>query len=308
MEVDVPGHDPELVATAFFTSDSVWAVRVERTVGYTSEEDPTPVRDAVVEILTGGSVLETLAHSDSGLYAGAGSPPANGRQYEVRVRAPGFDAVEGSDRLPDPPVVSHFRETVSGQRAIDVRLDLTIDDPAGEKNFYGLFLVQVRVEYEPSSQSLRPLPPSLATFESADEVLDDGLLAFLDRDVKQYRRAFFGDDTFDGGQKTLDLRIAYQAPDPAAALQIWRGFALVVVTASEALYDYWISADKQIASNANPFAEPVRIASNMSNGFGVFGGFEYRFYPLTATCRSMQPPQAVCDAISSAGTLRVVAP
>jgi hypothetical protein len=301
VEVDVPIHDPQLVATAFFTSDSLWAVRVESSVDYTSHFDPAPVNDAVVEILSEGRVLETLAYSDTGRYVGVGSRPAIDREYTLRVTAPGFDQVEGADRLPEPPHVASFRERSTGSRTIEVGLDLVLEDPAGADNYYGLFVVQSRWEFKQSAQSIRPLPPTLTTFESADEALDDGLLDFLDRDLRLYRMVFFDDATFDGAQKSLTLRLAYEAPDQAAELQIRRGFALVLVTVSKPLFDYWKGADRQIVSNENPFAEPVRIESNMSNGFGVFGGFQYRIYPLISTCRSIQPPLSICDSLETLG-------
>jgi hypothetical protein len=39
----------------------------------------------------------------------------------------------------------------------------------------------------------------------------------------------------------------------------------------------------------------------MSNGFGVFGGFQYRIYPLISTCRSIQPPLSICDSLETLG-------
>jgi len=47
-------------------------------------------------------------------------------------------------------------------------------------------------------------------------------------------------------------------------------------------YLFWRSVDYQASSNGNPFAEPINLQSNVSNGYGVFYGQASVYYKLIA--------------------------
>jgi hypothetical protein len=47
-------------------------------------------------------------------------------------------------------------------------------------------------------------------------------------------------------------------------------------------YLFWRSVDYQANSNGNPFAEPINLQSNVSNGYGVFYGQAAVYYKLIA--------------------------
>ena len=74
----------------------------------------------------------------------------------------------------------------------------------------------------------------------------------------------------------------YDESRPDAPVELGRVFGVVLLTVSDDFYAYWTTASRQVFTNENPFAEPLRVASNMSRGFGVFAGFQYRLYPLRA--------------------------
>tara|TARA_B100001057_G_scaffold361293_1_gene363692 strand:+ start:1439 stop:2584 length:1146 start_codon:yes stop_codon:yes gene_type:complete len=47
-------------------------------------------------------------------------------------------------------------------------------------------------------------------------------------------------------------------------------------------YLFWRSVDYQASSNGNPFAEPINLQSNVSNGYGIFYGQAAVYYKLIA--------------------------
>lgn len=47
-------------------------------------------------------------------------------------------------------------------------------------------------------------------------------------------------------------------------------------------YLFWRSVDYQASSNGNPFAEPINLQSNVSNGYGVFYGQAAVYYKIIA--------------------------
>lgn len=302
VEVSPPSHEPQLVASGFFSTDSLWLVDVSRSVTYTSDERPTAVVDAAVEIREADRVVQTLNPSVSGIYAGSGFVPQPGKRYTLRVSAPGYEDVEGSDRLPDAPEVASFRAT-SRKDEGDVVLDLEVElkDPGSDKNYYGIFVIQERLRIDVRTGRTEALEPSLFTFESEDRAFDDGLPDYLNTGIGRHRRPLFTDEVFDGGSRPIQLRVRFNTSDSASDVQVLRAFTVVVLSLSENLYTYRTSVDRQDFSDENPFAEPVRIHSNMKNGFGVFGGYRIRAFRVpgpvwNAMC---EPPGAwtgACDA------------
>jgi hypothetical protein len=285
----VPPHEPQLVAQGFFAPNSPWAVRVSRTVGYGDAADPGFVDDATVEVWEGEQRLARLARRDTGTYVGVDPLPVPGKTYTLRVSAPGYGSTEGTDALPGPVPVSAFREhvielddTTRITRRI-LQVDLTLDDPTGIANYYGLLVFQVRWQEDIRTGQIRWLPPSLFGFESDDPVLGESPLAFLNTDKTYYIEAFFPDTDFDGERRTLTFDVQYDASRPDAAVITHRAFAVVFLSLSHAFYHYWKTAEQQALAGPNPFAEPVRVYSNLSGEFGVFAGFQVRFFPLGGT-------------------------
>lgn len=308
VDVALPPHEAKLVVSGFFSSDSLWLVRVTRSEAYTSRNRLSPVGDAAVEVRSSDGGVLNLAHRDSGLYAGTGLRPDPEKPYTVRVDAEGFDRAEGSDRLPDPPAAGSFTASseVSASRSRTVAMRLTIDDPAGAANYYGLFVVQSRWRIGVAKGTVQPLLPTLFSFESSDPIFnEESVLDFLGEERRLYRDPFFDDMAFDGTQREVELQIRFQEPDVTADRQIWRAFALVVVSVSENLFRYWTSANEQLTTGQNPFAEPIRVHSNIEGGLGIFAGFRHRTFPippqhsgLTAACEAYAQLRAACDSLN----------
>jgi hypothetical protein len=309
VEVEAPPHVPQLVAHGFFTSDGLWLVRVTHSVAYTSRDDPGSVEAAIVTVLAPDGRMQTLARRDSGLFVGTDLRPMAQAAYTLRVEAPGFVTTQGSDQLPEKPNVAGFTaaSTMDRGRRRLVDLSFSIDDPPDTANYYGVFVVQGRWRLDVKKGTITPLTPTLFTFESDDPIFENNPeIEFLGDEVRYYRDPFFDDTEFNGTLRDVTLRLRYQDPDPQADVQIWRAFALMVVSASDNLYEYWTTANRQLTTGQNPFAEPIRVHSNMSNGFGVFGGFQYRALPvppdqtgLIAFCDTTTRWKAVCDSVGA---------
>ena len=307
VDVEAPRHDPQLVVHGFFSSDSLWAARVSHSVAYTSRSDPNAIDEADVSVIGPDGTIQILSRRDSGLYVGTGLRPEQNEVYRLRASAPGFSAAEGSAVLPAKPSVSDFKATSTtdrgGRRVIDI--EFTLDDPPATLNHYGVFVVQSRWRLDTKSGTVTPMIPALFTFESDDPVFETSSEPdFLGDEIRYYRDPFFTDRDFDGTARKIWFRIRFQDPNPTADTQIWRGFALVVVSTSEDLYAYWTSANRQLTTGQNPFAEPIHVHSNMSNGFGIFGAFQYRILPvpvahlgLSAVCDIGTRWRSVCDSI-----------
>jgi hypothetical protein len=285
VDVPPPDHDPKLVAQSFFSTDSLWVVRVTHTVPFTASIPPGVVDSATVEILRGNQVIAQPALSDSGTYVATGPGAREGESYTLRVDAPGFPSLEGTDTLPlSPPVTSTNVTAVPPSDRTSLRrirqVDITIDDPPSPGQYYGVLVVQARAKVDRRTGQVSPLPPSLFPFETDDPAFGESELDFLDTEKARFREAFFPDDFFDGSTYTLDFQIQYDAPSPDASVAIRRAFAVVFFSVTEDFFRYWETANEQAITNENPFAEPLRVHSNLEGGPGVFAGFRYRIVPV----------------------------
>ena len=310
VDVAVPESSPILVAQGFFTADSAWAVRVQRTIAFTSAQKPSLVNDAIVEVWREGGPPFALAWADSGSYYSAGPRPNAGDLYEIRVSTSQGEVLTGNDVLPAlPPLIEHKARFVEsdgsedkGRRVVDV--ELTLDDPEGASEFYALFLVQLRLTEDKRNNQWQPQPPSLFLFESNDPALGESDLDFLDLDKKQYYEAVFTDEVFDGSIYTIDFSFEYDLPSLGAEFITHRGFAVLLLSVSEHFYEYWKTANRQAFTNENPFSEPLRVHSNLNGGLGIFAGFQFRVIPaavdtftLESTCRQSGVEPSLCDSL-----------
>lgn len=285
VDVAPPPHDPKLVAQSFFTPDSLWVVRVSHTVPFTDAGPPELVDDATVEIWDGERLVAQPTRSDTGTYVAIGRGARPGRTYTLRVDVPDFPSIEGRGALPGPVPVGAFQTTpvqpadTASRRRI-TQIDITLDDPPDVNNFYGLLVLQARWREDRQTGQLTPMMPSLFPFQSSDPALGESAFDFLSTEQTLYREAFFTDGLFDGSTYTIDFTIQYDAPRPEAPVVIQRVFAIALLSVSEDFYRYWKTANEQALTNENPFAEPLRVHSNMTGGFGVFAGFRYRIFPV----------------------------
>jgi len=272
--VDVPPHERQIVAKALFNPDSLWRVNVSSSVGFQDAIYPFPLLNAAVEIWEEGALLETLQHVESGFYVAQQTRPQPGKTYTLRVAAPGYEAVEASASLP----AASAAPQMSVEALVDtyetplLNVSVTIDDPADEQNYYAIdVLLRMTNGHGEEAVTFQ----SRVGFESNDVVLR-GVEAF-DDDTEYFNVAYFEDDLFDGQSQTISLSTFNQSVfDPEG--RITSTLILRVYVTDEAYFRYHKTIELQDELDENPFAEPVRIHSNMSNGFGIFAG--YRVYSM----------------------------
>jgi hypothetical protein len=259
IDIDLPQQDPVLVVNASFTPDSVWIVSVSRSQDIQRQGSAIPVTNAQVVILENSVAVDTLTHAINDYYVSAtGRSPMAGRSYTIKVSAPGFADVTGSDIAPLPvePYNITWRDSVS----VDPfegslgEFSFTINDPAGAGNFYALTIYQIDtfIELNDTFTYSNTVYPKIQ-----DPVLElDGYTgAVLLQDV-----------TFNGGSRTIKVQISSNNHDNSNML-----FRFSTVT--ESYYRYTKTLSSYYETGFNPFAEPVRIYSNMTPGMGIFAGF-----------------------------------
>ena len=284
VEVPLPEHEAQVVAQSFFAPDSLWKVQVSNTVSFTSLAEPVGVVDATVEIWEGERLVERLPHRGAGTYASAARTPERGKQYTLRVSAPGHADAEGQARLPEPPQVVAFKQypieidTLIGLHV--TRFEIELADPPGEDNFYGLQLRQQIEIINYNASEVTTTPWRRSSFASKDPVFNDSDV--FDPEIRFYQDALFNDDFFAGRTYTLEFEIRYTDRGTDPNIEVNRSFQIFFQSVSEDYFRYWKTAELQDQVGENPFAEPVQVHSNMTNGFGIFAGYRFEAWAYSA--------------------------
>ena len=280
--VDLPDHESQLVAYGFFAPDSTWKIHLSNSVSYTDRLGPQLITDGQIALLRGSEVIGQFQHVSDGFYVlPDGQRPVNGELYTIRARADGYLEVTGDSEVPTPVTVSAPQVSVTANTTIpdleDWDVTLTVPDPGNEENFYGIRArVNWRITYMGEVVSEEGFYTSIRT---RDPVLLENDGAILDAEAIYLDDANFSDDLFQGRSQQVNftLETPVNLVDFAgengeeADVEIWHEIEFLTMTRD--MYRYWVTRNLQELTSEDPFAEPVQIHSNMSNGYGVFAGY-----------------------------------
>lgn len=289
VDVEPPEHERQLVVNGLYQAGTPWVVEVTTSVGLLEIDEPATVTNASVVLWHDDRPLDTLRYrpvpDDQPYYYGGNADghyhsdaaAAPGQTYTLRVSAPGFDPVEATSVVPDRPAATFDVRTRLAPpdpnyppeyRPTLAEVDIHLDDPAGERNYYALS-VMTEQRYA-GADSTEFVTEWLMGFHFSDPLLEDDLFDedLLDGDGSTYRwgRLYFSDRNIDGRRHTLHVTTTL---DPGAED---RRSVVVLEALSPDIYEYERTRDRYREADGNPFAEPVEVHSNMSNGFGIFAG------------------------------------
>ncbi len=305
VEVAVPEHTPQLVVHGFFSPDSVWAVRLDRSADITGFEDVRQlfVPNATVSVAdANGSFSETLAHAGDGIYqAASGNRPAPGVAYTLRAEAPGLPAVQAVSSVPaaTASIVELERFDDAGNDRIPFEqysLRLRVEDYPGA-NYYKLKLFQWSPVGEERFPGYRPVEdePGNPTefreirFGSNDTSFrDDNYAYFFDEPdldgVDSFSGALFADELFEGKAKEFEITFTARSFDTVESR-----YELEFSVLSADYFTYHHTALLQgntldgIAIEAALLqTPPTPLHSNIEQGLGVFAGYAVHTFGFDA--------------------------
>jgi hypothetical protein len=293
IELDAADYTPRLVIGAFPAADSVFVLAVGRSRSafepgrfYGNEQI---VRDATVRLLDEeGAVLDVFYFVEEGdynrrnrYYARNGTRAQAGETYALEVSAPGFPDARATTRIPEPVAFTQEATFVPGgpSQRDHIAFEVRLPDPAGP-NTYQLGLTQPVIGYDGVEEGY-PI-----YFTSVDPMLRDDFASLgravdfdFDPDSERiFYAAYFRDDAFDGGERTLTVETPahfYRDPDDPVM-----EFVLVLSTLDADYVRYQQSLALQRENEDNPFAEPVRVHTNVEGGLGVFAGLAVTRVPV----------------------------
>ena len=265
--VDLPDQEPRLVVNSFLKAGDLIQVRVTRSqplsIGY--YDTFHVVRNATVILITDGTQRDTLDfdHSFEG-YSRLGKTAQIGRSYRLEVSAAGFTPVHAEATVPQPVTIDSLRfekfVRTNNDNVRESDLFITFTDHAGRNDYYGM-----RIIFEPKDMG----GEYDLCYSTRDPVLNNGTEIFSQVEPMYYCGTVrFRDNLIDGSRYTAAVSISeYDLDD-----QVEGTIHVELLSYSEDLYRYVVSTQLQFDTGNNPFAEPVIVFNNITNGFGIFAG------------------------------------
>lgn len=272
LELDAETTTPKIVVNSLFSTNQEWSVNVSKSSNVLENQFLEDIPNATVTILDeNDNLIHALVYNGFDGFVGS-SPvfPSPNQRYKVNVSAPGFRSVSASDFSPlAVPIVrldtSSGISTSSGE--IEKSITVTFQDPGSTDNYYGLELDLERYlrtfnsstgEYDTAFLYTQSVNIS-STNPSLDNGGGDGFLTTLN----------FTDNLFDGRQQSI--KISYFSYETFTPEEFWVR-KVRLLSLSESSYKFSKTYAAYLNSSGNPFAEPIQVFTNVSNGFGIFGG------------------------------------
>lgn len=269
IDVDVPYDGDKIVINGLQRTTNRWTVDVSHSL-YVLDNDfrygfPTQPADVTIFDESDGSSIKLVADT-LGLYI-HNSYPQEGHKYRIVAKSNGLPDVEAvmvvprSIKMKDVKWDSSDVNQNGNQYYSNVRVDITFDDPAEEKNYYAIRLAQhFTVTYQ---RPIDPAPRTDSITQYYDAVIDDPAISTEDDGKRR-----FSDETFNGTTYTAPIEIGFYG---SPGYKVYR-VDLELITISEEYFRYEESRELYNEVDGDPFAQPVQIYTNITNGFGVFAG------------------------------------
>ena len=278
VDLDLPDRDPQIVVNSYFGPGHDWEVDVSTSSTIKRPNSGGVLADGELTLYKENEFAGTFTRKD-GRYHLTGNSPEAGKVYSLRVEAPGYAPVEAYEAVPRPVTVANLHITpstreIQGDMKTEVRI--VIQDEPDANNFYSLNLTSLIRPFEGSEPSPNNVP-FISTDHSLAQYYEE-LDFFGNQDgfTWYYGEVFFSDELFRGREKTITIFIS----DHLIKSEGTESAEVVIRQITEAYFRYEITSAIQARTGNNPFAEPVSVYSNVSNGMGIFGAYNESRLPL----------------------------
>lgn len=273
IEYKGPGKKSVLVLNAVVENDSTFRVYLEKTIFFLSSEAEnakhiTSGATIVVKNETTGEIFTETTPTEANRYDFPFITAAN-TTYSIEVSHPDFESISAKMTTAGViPLISVDTNFIIKEQMGYLKSTLTWNDPSGE-NYYVLRVIE---HYDDGEVSYS-YPAYLS---STDVAIDNSENTDIDGSVYPVSEFYFTDETFNGTQKKMDILFSFYPENPEFPTD--RSYTYTLVSMNKESYLYYLSMKKNV--NSGFFSEPVKVYSNITNGFGIFGSMNYSFVVL----------------------------
>ena len=232
------------------------------------------IQDATVKLYENEILVETFAHdttwSTGGTrYYSITSTPQPGKRYKLTADRPGLPTATAEYLQPDSVAilsvsVRKIGPNVTYPYLTDVQFRVQFTDPPGE-DFYELDAIHITDSLSYSFPGDTTVYKDVRSDDPYFQVVDP---AYADDNDLVFSAITFNDLFFDGKTATLDLVAQIDG-----GFSNKRTYLVYLRHTSKEYYKYIRSVYLQSTTSGDPFAQPVLLENNFTNGYGIFAGF-----------------------------------
>ena len=262
---------PKIVVNSFFSSSKNWKVFLTKSLSVTDTGKLDYIDNASVLIKDEqNNIVDVLQHDSFGIYSGS-SIPQLGERYKIEVEALEYNSVYAEDYLPNEVSIYNVDTLTSylnNEKILD--LDIAINDPILEENYYYL-KVNVGLNTVDGFYETKRL-----------QILVNNPLYENSGPDKWDNKAIFTDFLFNGDNKICKtaIKLPIVVNDVAYNLSDLDYLEIRLNNLTKSKYLYKKSYDLYENASGNPFAQPIQVYSNITNGIGIFAGAQLNVFSV----------------------------
>jgi hypothetical protein len=265
------GSKSLLVLNAVVENDSIFSVYLEKSVFFLSAEQNSSKH------ITSGATI-TVKNITTGEEFVVSNPTVENRydfpfvvspntSYSIQVEHADYPTISATMISASViPLLSVDTISVIKNNQSILKSTLTWNDPLDE-NYY---MIRVNMDVEDVEYSYS----QLLYISSTDVAIDNSENTDISGNVYDVHELLFDDKKFNGKQKKLEINsnfaTYYFSPDVNIKLTYY------LISMNKETYLYYRSALKNLYMDE--FSEPVKVYSNIKNGFGIFGTVNYSYF------------------------------
>lgn len=266
VDMKLPEQPPKMVVNSFFTPDSIIMLHLSKSQFVLKNEELKPITDGEISLFENGNFIGKFTHINKGFYYLPGFFPKTNTQYTLNAVSSGIKSVEAKETIPNKPIINRVEISSSyfeGENYKD--FIVYIQDNANEENYYMVDLFGKRYDYVYDTLTF-DIIDSVEIYERVFFTSQD--LVFQEQGASS--QAIISDKIFNGSIYPLRLSVNAYNFDEYSNMGYFE-MTIQLKQVSKAYAQYVLSYSKNRYSD--PFSQPVQVFSNITNGFGIFGGY-----------------------------------
>ncbi len=297
MDMQTPPVKPVLVVNSLITPDSMFSCRVGQIVALDDQGD-NAVTNATIEITETetGKPVASLQHVNNGYYRAMDQArPSPNTSYSIHVSAPGFDyPASATTKVPDkvyPDTAYQIFDAgkeVMGPNISEAfsKIVFTISDNKKETNYYEAIYSEITVYtkmMDPYTEGfVNDTTKEIIDYDFAEYSCNDPVILKENILSSSPDYLIFSDELFNGNTHEFTIRSGIISVNGV----------FTIITGSKEYYRYrkrWYRHRESVGVNElNQHDDrsitsliqkplPVKMYSNVKNGYGIFAGYNQTF-------------------------------
>jgi hypothetical protein len=270
-EYELPVNKPRMVVNLVSRDTQPWTgtLTLSWPILEYGDLNRNSVPGGLIKVYEGDSLIETIIgvnnHDYNNLMTLA-SRPMPGKTYTIEATSPEYGLASATYVQPMPVPIEKIEIELVGpdprfQNEDAIEFRITFVDPPGE-NYYQIDALAGWDSLDLRGGSYQPM--------FVDPVYED-------KDPFDfYKNLYFDDEYFEGQRVTMTIRARAQFDSLYDTLhpEHWYDYHWVTLrNISRSYYRYLITMDLASEVWDDPYAQPVKVETNVKNGFGVVGGW-----------------------------------